>query len=110
RVVGARPTEYRVSPRADFAGAPWIPYADVPTLRGWYRTDGESCDPAHRSHPVTLFFQVRPTLGEEVRIVAGQRTLVPSRVESNVLRDTICGVEPSPSLDGSFENPHIRPG
>lgn len=109
RVVGARPSEYRVSARADFAGAQWVPYADVPTLRGWYRPDGESCDPTRRSHRVTLFFQVRATMGEEVRIVAGQRTLVPSRVESNVLRDTICAVDAATGLDGSSSDRHINP-
>lgn len=108
RVVGARPSEYRVSVRADFTGAQWLPYADAPTLRGWYRADGETCDPTRRSHRVTLFFQVRSTVGEEVRIVAGQRTLVPSRVESNVLRDSICAVEALSGLDGSSENPHIK--
>jgi hypothetical protein len=43
-----------------------------------------------RSHRVTLYFQVRANVGEEVRIIDGQRQLVPARVESNVLRATVC--------------------
>jgi hypothetical protein len=90
RTVGARPSEYHVSTRADFAGAPWLAYMDAPTLSNWYRADGEACDATRNSHRVTLFFQVRATVGEEVRVSDGQRQLVPSRVESNVLCDAIC--------------------
>jgi len=88
-VVGAHPSEYRVSHRADFAGATWQPYAGAPIIGNWYDGSGEGCGVA-RSHRVTLYLQVRATIGEEVRIVDGQRQLVPARVESNVLRATIC--------------------
>lgn len=89
-VVGATPSEYRVSHRADFAGGSWLPYASPLILRDWYDGAGEPCLPAGPSHRVTLYLQVRATVGEEVRIVDGQRQLVPARVESNVLRATIC--------------------
>ncbi len=88
--VGARPSEYRVSHRADFLGARWEPYADTPMLRDWYEASGDPCDAARPSHRVTLYLQVRATLGEEVRIVDGQRQLQPARVESNVLKASIC--------------------
>src|SRR5437016_2775876 len=35
-IVGARPTEYRVSHRADFAGALWVSYLLAPVVRDWY--------------------------------------------------------------------------
>ena len=89
-VVGTAPTEYRVSRRSDFAGAPWLPYAPSPAIRDWYDATGEACDPRRGSHRVTLYLQVRARVGEEVRIIDGQRQLVPARVESNVLRATIC--------------------
>lgn len=88
--VGARPSDYRVSHRADFLGAPWQPYADVLFLRDWDDRAGEVCDSTLPSHRVTLYFQIRATLGEEVRIVDGQRQLQPLRVESNVLKASIC--------------------
>lgn len=91
-VVGAKPSEYRISRRADFAGAPWLPYVSAPAVRDWYDAGGESCAAARGSHRVTLYLQVRSNLGEEVRIVDGQRQLMPARVESNVLRATICAV------------------
>lgn len=97
RTVGTRPSEYRVSVRADFAGAPWVAYVDAPTLPNWYRADGEACGASRTSRRVTFFFQVRATIGEEVRIADGQRQLVPSRVESNVLRDDICAHERTPA-------------
>ncbi len=89
-VVGVHPSEYRVSRRADFAQAQWLPYEGRPTLRDWFDAAGDSCDRLGRTHTVTLFFQVRAVIGEDVRIVNGQRQLLPVRVESNVLRDTIC--------------------
>lgn len=92
-VVGARPSEYRVSHRADFAGAQWLPYAAPLSIRNWYDRSGEPCtmtQTSHGSRRVTLFLQVRAKVGEEVRIADGQRQLVPSNVESNVLRATIC--------------------
>jgi hypothetical protein len=89
-VVGARPTEYRVSHRADFAGARWIPYAAPLTTRDWYDASGATCAASQPSHRVTLYLQVRANVGEEMRIVDGQRQLVPASVESNVLRATIC--------------------
>ena len=92
-VVVTRPTEYRVSHRADFSGAAWVPYATVATLRDWYDASGPACDPKRPSHRVTFYLQVRASVGEEVRIVDGQRQLVPARVESNVLRATICARE-----------------
>jgi hypothetical protein len=89
-VVGARPSEFRVSRRADFAGARWEPYAVPLTLRDWYDPAGQTCDTNRPSHRVTLYLQVRATLGDEVRVVDGQRQIVPARVESNVLRATVC--------------------
>lgn len=89
-VVGTAPTEYRVSRRADFAGAPWLAYARAPAVRDWYDATGEACGPGRGSHRVTLYLQVRANVGEEVRIIDGQRQLVPARVESNVLRASIC--------------------
>jgi len=89
-VVGTTPSEYRVSHRADFANDPWKPYTAPIVVRDWYDGAGESCLQAGPSHRVTLYLQVRATVGEEVRIVDGQRQLVPARVESNVLRATIC--------------------
>ena len=88
--VGARPSEYRVSHHADFVGARWEPYSDTPILRDWYEASGDACDPTRLSHRVTLYLQVRATFGEEVRIVDGQRQLQPARVESNVLKASIC--------------------
>ena len=96
--VGERPTHYRVSHRADFSGAAWIAYADVPTLKDWNETGGPPCDSSHRSHVITLFLQVRVVTGTEVRIVGGQRVLVPIAIESNVMRDSICAITTHPGL------------
>jgi hypothetical protein len=93
-VVGARPAEYRVSRRADFTGARWQPYTTTPSVRDWYDANGESCDAARPSHRVVYYLQVRATLGEEVKIADGQRRIVPARVESNVLRATVCAYVP----------------
>ncbi len=89
-VVGTRPSEYRVSHRADFARATWLPYVAAPTFRDWYDAGGEWCDASHTGRRVVLYLQVRASVGEEVRIVDGQRHLVPARVESNVLRAMVC--------------------
>jgi hypothetical protein len=113
-VVGARPTEYRVSHRADFAGSSWLTYTPSLVIRDWYDAAGATCDRGQPSHRVTLFLQVRATVGEEVRIVDGQRQLVPARVESNVLRATICarvdssnaGARPPP--DRPLDGPRAR--
>jgi len=100
-IVGTRPSEYRVSHRADFAGARWEPYAASISMRDWYDGAGPACDASRPSHRVTLFLQVRATLGEEVRVVDGQRQLVPARVESNVLRATVCARAAAKSTDAS---------
>lgn len=92
---GTRPTEYRVSHRADFAGASWLPYVDAPNMRDWFPASGSACDSSRASRLVTLFFQVRVTGGAEVRVAAGQRRVVSTAIESNVLRDDICAHLPS---------------
>lgn len=89
-VVGTRPSEFRVSHRADFAGARWMPYSAPLSIRDWYDGSGATCTNSQPSRRVTLYLQVRASLGEELRIVEGQRQLVPANVESNVLRATIC--------------------
>ena len=96
-VVGARPSDYRVSRRADFAGAQWLSYAPAPLVRDWYDGRGATCETMRGSHLVTLFFQVRALVGEEVRIVDGLRQLRPAHVESNVLRASICARAARPS-------------
>ena len=89
-VVGARPSEYRVSRRADFAGARWMPYTTPLSVRDWYDGSGPTCSTPQPSHRVTLYLQVRASVGEELRILEGQRRLVPANVESNVLRAAVC--------------------
>jgi hypothetical protein len=91
-VIGTTPTEYRVSRRSDFAGARWLPYAPTLGIQDWYDEAGEACGRRRGSHRVTLYLQMRASVGEEVRIVDGQRQLVPARVESNVLRASICAL------------------
>jgi hypothetical protein len=93
-LVGTTPTEYRVSRRSDFAGARWLPYTSVLAIRDWFDETGEACGQRRGSHRVTLYLQMRASVGEEVRIVDGQRQLVPARVESNVLRASICALTP----------------
>jgi hypothetical protein len=92
--VGTPPAEYRVSHRADFSGATWMPYQATPIVRDWYDATGNVCTSSTglSGHRITLYFQVRAALGEEVRIVNGQRQLQPARAESNVLRASICAV------------------
>ena len=89
-VVGSPPSEFRASRRADFLGARWEPYAETPILHDWYDPTGEPCDATRPSHRVTFYFQVRSTVGTEVRVVDGQRQLQPARIESNVLKASIC--------------------
>jgi hypothetical protein len=55
---------------------------------------------SHPSHRITLYLQVRANVGEEVRILDGQRQLVPASVESNVLRATICAHAAGQTPDG----------
>lgn len=89
RSVGAHPTHYRVSERADFSGAPWLSYEVQPH---WQRApiSGSPCPGRPTGLLLRLFFQVRVVLGQEVRVVDGQRTLVPTVADSNVLTDDIC--------------------
>jgi hypothetical protein len=110
-VVGTRPTEFRVSHRADFAGARWAPYAAPLTIRDWYERSGISCHASRSSHRVTLYLQVRATVGEEVRIVDGQRRLVPATVESNVLGANICALVAgeAPRLDDGLAGHVVVP-
>jgi len=88
-IAGAAPTEYRISSRGDFEGAPWMTYDPRLTTdsRQW-RAAGRCASPGFSR--LLLFLQVRRRAGEEVRIVAGKRTLVPVWLESNVLADSIC--------------------
>lgn len=89
RSVGARPTHYRVSQRANFSGAPWLSYEPQPLWHG-APSAGSPC-PGHQAGTLLrLYLQVRVVLGQEVRIVDGQRTLVPTAADSNVLTDDIC--------------------
>jgi hypothetical protein len=107
--VGRRPSEYRVSHRADFAGAAWLPYTESPKLKEWLGASSDACDTPRPSRRVTLFFQVRVTTGAELRVVDGQRALVAASVESNVLRDVICAVVPPRDLE-RMPNPGRRDG
>lgn len=89
RVVGTAPSHYRVSTRADFAGAPWLPY--TPPLRWDARPVGALPCPARTNGSlVRVHLQVRAVLGQDVRVIDGQRSLVPVTVESNVLADSTC--------------------
>lgn len=96
RVSGPVPTDFRVSPRADFAGAPWQPYVPRPRLEGWAAHATTGCDAGPGSRRLRVFLQVRTALGDEVRIVNGQRVLMPTSAESNVLVDSICLVGTRP--------------
>lgn len=89
-VVGASPSHYRVSARADFARATWLPYIGRLTVDPDASATTTSCGAAGTSRRLQLFLQVRSTLGTDVRVVNGHRVLVPATVESNVLTDTIC--------------------
>jgi hypothetical protein len=89
RTVGARPTHYRVSPRADFAGAPWLSYDQQPKWQGALEP-GTPCVGRTAGVALKLFLQVRIELGQEVKIRDGQRALVPAAIDSNVQVDSIC--------------------
>ena len=89
RSVGARPTHYRVSQRADFSGAPWLSYEPQLLWQG-APAAGSPCSGRQGGMRLRLYLQVRVVLGQEVRIVDGQRTLVPMAADSNVLTDDIC--------------------
>jgi hypothetical protein len=39
-----------------------------------------------------LYFQVRAVLGQDIRVIQGQRVLVPTTSESNVLSGELCVV------------------
>jgi hypothetical protein len=91
-VAGMRPTQYRVGHHADFSDATWQTYVDVPAMRNWFSGTRGACGGVRDSHIVVLFFQVRADLGVQVRVVDGQRSVVPQTVESNVVRDSICAV------------------
>ncbi|MBL0169920.1 MAG: hypothetical protein IPP90_04175 [Gemmatimonadaceae bacterium] len=95
-VVGTVPTSYRVSSRADFAGAAWLPYTRRPELVNVAGLSTLGCDVPGSVRRLRLFLQVRSTLGDEVRIVNGQRSLTPVVAESNVLADSICLVATKP--------------
>jgi hypothetical protein len=95
--VGRRPSEYRVSHRADFSGAVWLPYTETPRMKDWFNATSDACDSPGSSRRITLYFQVRAATGAAMRVVKGQRELVAASVESNVLRDVICAVTPGDS-------------
>lgn len=88
-IAGANPTDYRISSRSDFEAATWMPYETRLTTDSRHWRTGGRCEAAGFSR-LLLFLQVRRRAGEEVRIVAGKRTLVPVWLESNVLADSIC--------------------
>lgn len=90
-MAGALPIEYRVSARADMADAQWAPYAAPLQLRNWHALVSRTpCDGAQAGERLLLFLQVRAEMGGDVRIVNGQRVLVPQRIESNIVSDAIC--------------------
>jgi hypothetical protein len=91
-VAGMRPSQYRVSRHADFSDAAWQPYVDVPVMRDWFSALRGPCGESRDSHTIVLFFQVRADLGVQVQVLDGQRAVVPQRVESNVVRDSICAL------------------
>ena len=91
-LTGVHPYEYRVSARADFAGASWLPYSAALQLSGWTALikPGAHCDGALVGQRLILFLQVRAEIGGAVRIVNGQRVVVPQKVESNVVSASVC--------------------
>ncbi len=92
-IAGAVPTEYRVSARADMADARWEPYAVPLQRRSWHTLVSHApCDGARPGERLQLFLQVRAEMGGEVRIVNGQRVLMPQKIESNIVSDAICVV------------------
>lgn len=88
--IGLAPSEYRVSHRADFGGASWMPYDSLPALSRWFRADAPRCNGEPGTWSIILYLQVRAVAGSEFKVVGGQRTAVPRMVESNVARDSIC--------------------
>lgn len=92
-IAGTLPTEYRVSARADMAGARWERYAIPLRLRDWHALVSHApCDGARPGERLLLFLQVRAEMGGEVRIVNGQRGLTPKKIDSNIVSDAICVV------------------
>jgi hypothetical protein len=98
-VAGSRPTEYRISARADMANALWLPYVTPLQLRGWQSlldrgvsASASACDGRRAGQRLQLFLQLRSALGGSVHIVNGQRVLLPQQVESNIVSDAICVV------------------
>lgn len=91
-VAGTRPSEYRVGVRADFANALWLPYTTPLRVSGWQSLAGAGapCGTRGEGKRLQLYLQVRAELGGTVHIVNGQRTVVPEKVESNVLGSAIC--------------------
>jgi len=89
-VVGTAPSGFRVSTRADFVGAVWMPYVPRLEVRPSAFATVPGCDAPASSRRLRLFLQVRSSLGDEVRVVNGQRTLTPVVAESNVMVDSIC--------------------
>jgi hypothetical protein len=87
RVVGIRPTQYRVSSRADFSGAVWQAYEAEPR---WSASMAGLPGCAAAGVSLRLFFQVRAELGQQQEVVGGQRVLRPVTVESNVLSGDAC--------------------
>lgn len=98
-LAGTRPVEYRVSVRADFQNALWLPYTPNTQLTGWQAflqsvaKTGNGCGGRSDAVRLQLFLQVRSDLGGTVTIVNGQRVVVPQKVESNVVSDTICVID-----------------
>ena len=89
-VVGTAPSAFRISTRADFVGATWLPYLRQPEVQPSTFPSAPGCDAHGSARRLRLFLQVRSSLGDEVRIVNGQRTLAPVMAESNVMVDSIC--------------------
>ena len=97
-VVGAHPGRVSREPPGRLQRREMASIHATPSVRDWYDPNGESCDATRPSHRVAYYFQVRTTLGEEVKVADGQRRIVPARVESNVLRATVCAyVPPTPN-------------
>lgn len=99
-VAGARPSEYRISARADMANSLWMPYATPLQLGAWQSLidrSASACDGKRAGQRLQLYFQVRTELGGTVHIVSGQRVIVPQKVESNIVSDAICVVSDRPA-------------
>ena len=99
-VAGARPSEYRISARADMANSLWMPYATPLQLRAWQSLidrSASACDGKRAGQRLQLYFQVRTELGGTVHIVSGQRVIVPQKIESNIVSDAICVVSDRPA-------------